>query len=339
MGERVCPRCNRKPDIPFIRGICARCYVEREIKLQQRVVVPHCPLCNRYMLSGRWSQYSMKEVLKSVALKLQRELERLFRGYDVYIKLDVDDGGEFTAVISDSHSSFRWRPDALLEVKHQICPDCSRKIVGHHAAIIQVRGIGGPLSRSEKESILELLDRLPQKVKGSIVEVKEVKEGIDIKVSEHSTARSIASRILAECPGTLKESYKLISRSGGEKKTRLNLSVRVSKPVKKKALVEYQGELAIAEWKAGGRVELQLIPSNKRILLDARESVSRIREYTGELEEVEIIGVSTDRVFFIKRGELEYDEVDLKSVIGAPEKGKKAFVVIVGGRRLLAILD
>ncbi|MEM1619666.1 MAG: NMD3-related protein [Fervidicoccaceae archaeon] len=227
--RHACPSCGLKRDgTPFIEGICFKCFLEKKLTLDWRIEVRICRSCGRLRLSGEWVAGGRENLELAVANAVSFKLAKALRVYGAVVstRLESPSAAAIRACIDEE--CYSWTQHIEIDLRRTLCEDCFKRLSGAHDAIVQVRGVGGPLSTREIRRIRELLASLPRELASSIVEVEEVRGGIDVKVLGHSNARSIASWVLSRLGGSSKETHKLAAPKGGRRRSKLTISLRVA---------------------------------------------------------------------------------------------------------------
>ncbi|GAB6148159.1 NMD3-related protein [Stetteria hydrogenophila] len=239
---RRCPRCGRE-GVEFIGPLCVDCY--REVyglaRLPKRVDYVYCASCGAYKLQGAWQQPAggpEEALVDYLTLLLTRRLRptehvdeawiegveplQPFRGPGIY-RARVRVGARAGGVVAYD--------DVVVEVnaKPSLCPLCTAKATERgYEAIVQIRSSEGRLSKGLKRSVEAFLSRLKGKLGDAVVKVDERREGIDLYVYDHASARMIASKLRAAFMGKTVETYKLVGRKpDGSRRGRLTISVRL----------------------------------------------------------------------------------------------------------------
>jgi len=242
---RVCPVCGRtSEEVPFIGNLCRDCYVERVgiARIPRAIRFVYCQYCGSYKYQGGWNRGlgSIEETLIEYAhIVLNKRLkptsgiaeawiedlrlERPFRGPGIYRLL--------VKVAGRSHEGVEASQDLVVEVKADasVCPRCTARITKRgYEAVVQVRGSSGRLGERFRLEVKDFIERLEEGLRDSIIKTEEGREGIDLYVADHASARIIASKIKAAFMGKTIDTYKLVGRRpDGRRKGRLTVSVRI----------------------------------------------------------------------------------------------------------------
>jgi nonsense-mediated mRNA decay protein 3 len=297
---RRCPRCGRE-DVDFVGPLCRDCY--REVyglaRLPGRVDYVYCGVCGSYKLQGGWNQptggpeESLHEYLTLLLTQKIRPTEHVEEAWVEGVELLQPFHGtglhQVKVKVGARASGSTIYDEVVIEVnaKPGVCPLCTAKATARgYEAIVQVRSSEGRLSPELKRSIESFLRRLDKRLSDAVVKVEERKEGIDLFVYDHASARMIASKIRSAFMGKSVETYKLIGRKpDGSRKGRLTVAVRIP-DIQPGELVEVGGRptLYLARARGGGLfVDLK---TGREVLISADELWERGFRKLGEPAEV-----------------------------------------------------
>jgi len=242
---RVCPVCGRTSDeVPFIGGLCRDCYVERigVAVVPRRIRFVYCQYCGSYKYQGGWNRglgtveetlLEYAHIVLSKRLKPTREiveawiedirLDRPFTGPGLYRLL--------VRLVGRSREGVEARQEVVVEVRADasVCPACTARITKRgYEAIVQIRGSTGRLGERYRREVRGFLEGLDPHLREAIVKTEEGRDGIDLYVLDHTSARVIASKVRAAFMGRTIDPYKLIGRRpDGKRRGRLTVSVRI----------------------------------------------------------------------------------------------------------------
>ncbi len=332
-----CSRCGKGNPPILIENLCLNCFLETKVEYQRNISLPVCQFCGKVRVFGSWKNVTEEKITEHVLNEIDKDARRIFGRYGVSVFSQVNNKGEIIVVLSSEYGLDEWKPNVTVSMKYSICPECSRKITGHHEALIQFRSHRGVLSERERREIKKELEKLPVELRSSLIEIKDVREGIDVKVYEHSSARSIANIITQKLPSEIKETFKLISARGGKKKTKLTISVRLYEKVTDK-IMEYDEKPVIVNFDGRGKAFILDLKTGKKTTMPHREALNKLRPYRGSVEEIEIIGVTSREVHVIRlSGEYSFEKISLEHVYGEPHKGKKGYLLEIDNTYYLVV--
>lgn len=319
-----CPICGREksPSLPFIEGICIECYLKKNPLKPIKLEIKRCRQCGAVFLRGKWEPFNQQKLVEYMSKEAERELRKRFRAYGFEIAV-TEFEGRFTAHLFGKEGSFSFPIDVLLEEERSICPNCLAKRSGYYEAKIQVRG-EGKIDRKTFEEVMEVISSLPYELREAIVSIDELREGFDINIRDKAEAKLIASAVVNKLGGTTKLTYKLISERGGEKRTRLSISVRLPH-FKNGELIEFEGEPALVIKKKGEDARILILSRRKEIRL-SRIEMEALKPFTGTAKSVTVEAVLPEKVIVMDE-EYSTEEVPASNVFGEPVE-KKSFVLI-----------
>ncbi len=243
--DRVCPVCGRSSrEVPFVGGLCRDCYIEHVgvARLPPALRFVYCKYCGAYRYQGGWNQglgdpgetlVEYAHLVLSKKLKPTRSvseawieevrLDRPFHGPGIYRLLVRVAGRSVEGVPLTQELVVEARAEAA------VCPACTARLTERgYEAIVQIRGSEGRLGGRLRGEVEGFLGRLDPRLRDAIVKVDEVREGIDLYVLDHASARMIAGKIRAAFMGRTVDTYKLVGRRpDGKRRGRLTISVRI----------------------------------------------------------------------------------------------------------------
>jgi len=332
-----CSRCGKNNPPILIENICLNCFLETKVEYHRIISLPVCQFCGKVKVFGSWKNVTEEKITEHVLNEIDKDARRIFSRYGVSVFSQLNNKGEIVVVLSSEHGLDEWRPNVAVSMNYSICPECSRKITGYHEALIQFRSHKGLLPEKERREIKKELEKLPSELRSSLIEIKDVREGIDVKVYEHSSARSIANIITRKLPSEIKETFKLISAKGGKKKTKLTISVRLYEKIADK-IMEYEEKPVIVNFDGRGKAVILDLKTGKKTTMPHREALNKLRPYRGFIEEVEIIGVTSREVHVIRlSGEYSFEKISLDHVYGEARKGRKGYLLDVDNTYYLVV--
>ncbi len=254
MKERYCIRCGRRVEEnePLINGLCPECYVKYHgvFATTPLLRITICPSCGSWYHRGEWNTpLPLEEVIRKILL---RESHKLFNREVSLVDAEIISG---IYKVNEAQHGARIRLHLLLgesypitlekEIKlvieHKLCPRCLSIAGKSHKALVQVRSTRGYLSDEEKDLVMKALSE-PGIVE-EVVEVKEDKHGLDIKMLSSVAARRLTTIISRETGAKITESFKptRYQPDKGSWTGITTLSVRLP-DIRKGDLVEADGE-------------------------------------------------------------------------------------------------
>lgn len=289
-GMRLrCIRCGREVEALVEGRLCPQCYLEVYGlgEPPRRIDVTICPRCGAYRYRGEWydpGDESLEDLVAEIFAAEFRPSPATKRYWVRGVELGRDNyQGVYATVtvegeLEGAPGTYTQEYIVPVRVVHQLCPRCLRKASGAPKAIVQVRSTAKRLTESDRERVDMVIRSLGRSIEDSIIGVDELREGIDIKLTDNEAARTLASKLKTMLGARITESYKVIGReSNGRPKTRLTLSARLP-PFHEGSLVDYHGALARVERIAGGRVFIRPLGQDKTRRITVDEAWRSLRE-------------------------------------------------------------
>lgn len=347
IGIRKCPRCGReiRGRMSF-NGLCADCFLDDmslEKTLARSLEVKYCPYCGRIKLEHTWKYYSNEELIRYITRKLGKAIEKRLSPHGVGVsQLKASMSlNEFHVTLDVEMEKEGERLDKRLVipgiVKKEVCPECIKRKIGYHLAVVQVRFVGDEYAGEGEKKIQAILNSLPEKIAQSIVEVDQVRQGLDIKLLNHSSARALASRISHLFTSTMSMSHKLIRDKGGDRITRLTISLKLESGERKWSLGEYMGKTVVYRKTADGKFQVRTLEKNgftEIILTDVQSKM--IRPFRETTRNVSVVSESKEHVFVIDIPEYtNFYKIPKRRVLGTVSRGEEAVLVSSGGEEYL----
>ncbi len=346
----MCIRCGREVDTLVDGRLCPSCYLEvyglGEAPKELRITV--CPRCGSYRYQGTWypSPGGIEDV---VALLLQARF-RPSEHVEYYrvesVEIDEETGeaiatvaGRLRGVPGEQHVRYRVR----LLVSRQLCPSCFRRASGAPTAIVQIRGSSGRLGEDEREAVEDVIAGLGEAIQEAMLDVEEVKEGLDIKMLDQNAARTLASKLRSALAASVKETHKVVGqRSDGRRISRITLSVRLPF-FTVGSIVGYRDSLAVVEDIGRGQVLVRRLGAERLHRLRVEDAWRLLEKPRYEDEkDVMITAVEPGWIHVQEMsGAYEYLELPRSSIVveGEAVEGKNARLVVYRGKYYLIVRD
>ncbi len=239
---RFCIKCGKLEDEnnPLIDNLCSKCFLEERklVNVPEVIRVAICKRCLAYNAKGKWIRPASRDFLEvlqeAVTMELFNKIETKMHGVKVSFEPLIPQYREAYIKVNASlllnHVELKQQYTVKIEVDQVYCPRCLRVVTGRHRATIQIRGDQG-LTRKAFTKVYGFLREAANKmgnIEENIVEVEGVRGGIDIKVSDFSTARRIAEYLRSKLGAHVKESFKGISQDReGRRRAELTVSIRL----------------------------------------------------------------------------------------------------------------
>ncbi|MET1159845.1 MAG: 60S ribosomal export protein NMD3 [Thermoprotei archaeon] len=256
---RYCVVCGRRVnDEEYIRELsyCIDCYLKNRGLFKEKPVleITICPKCGSWLFGSEWQKpLSLEEVIRRVLLSVndkyvdtrfitildaevvERPIKVYKNRYSVRVKL---------LVVFNNNIHREVIENIEFVLNKRVCPRDIARAGKIHKALIQVRSERGGLSDSEKKTIMDILSE--PGVAEEVVEIKENKYGLDIKVYSVNIAKKIAHEVVKITGAKIIESFKptRYDPRKGRWKGITTISIRLPS-ISVGDLVLYKGEPAI----------------------------------------------------------------------------------------------
>ncbi|MCD6428624.1 MAG: hypothetical protein J7L12_03300 [Desulfurococcales archaeon] len=276
MGRRFCVRCGSEegPGNPIIDGLCPKCFVNERsiIKLPNTIKITICPVCGSVYYKGSWIRLAgdLSDVLEYLINNyyLTSGRNSVYSGFtDVSVKvINIDEGKAYLSVKGTYKGTEISHEYAVnMRVDKRLCPRCTKVRGRHFEAIVQIRS-EVPIRPEVVERISLVLSRM-KGLEENIVEVKEYRDGVDIKLLSQSVARHLANILKREFAAKIIQTWKDSGYVSGKKHSKLTISVRVP-GLLEGDIVEVDDVLAVVTSVKQGRVVLRRLDNGGQLRLD-----------------------------------------------------------------------
>lgn len=328
-----------------------RCFLKERASLEEllktdAIEIDYCGFCGRVKVGTIWRLLKENEFLELISNKYKKILDKIITRYGLRIenfiieKFTDKNEAEAKLVLAKANMSEELIITVKPIIREVICPYCAKRKTGGHSAIIQIRS--AELDLSDVEKLLEkAISKLPERVVQAIVEIEPLGEGLDVKTIDQSSARIIAGKIASLTPSEMGESYKLISVKGGEKITRLTISLRLYSNNKRKwALGEYGNSIVLYRIDSGKEIKIIELGSAPRKTTLPPAFQDKIKPFRGSTKNVVVISKTPTTVFVM--GEEDYSfftEIPVENIVGEPKPGSKALYISAVKNDFLVMKD
>ncbi len=304
--RRFCVKCGAPdtPENPVIGHLCLRCLVGEKslakVKHEPHIVV--CPICGSYLVENTWVKgYDDPE--ETIAMLAERIIENEIVPLEPAESVEVREvqverrrGGKYFAKVlvglSIKGREVEQTIIVPLNVEKRPCPKCLMKSGKDYDAVLQIRSERGSVTEEELRQAGELFAKV-----GSgedIVELVDVKEGLDVLLTSKEIARRAASLMRYELGAKILESQSVVGMTrSGKIRTRLTISIRLP-DVREGEPILVRGEPGIFMGFSKGKFDVYLVPSDKSLKLDVDEwwdmrkkgTIQYLREMYSEVGEI-----------------------------------------------------
>ena len=351
---RFCAKCGRpySEGVVFVGNLCIRCYLEenRVLDVPSEVEVQLCKNCFSYRIKGRWlkplTYGSPEEIVKEALAKVIEDKVRIREvhgssgkikvTYNVEMPLEIHSTQfpiTIVAKVEAGREVYEQRYPVVAKVTFTLCPNCLMRVSKTYKAIVQVRSARDRIDRMDRRKINRILREIDPY---NIIDVEEVREGLNIKVSDATTARILASKIRNEMGATVSESFEHVRRNReGKRTSKLVIVVRLPK-FRENDLVMFRNDMFRIVKISGFRVVLRNERNNAKTTVSAEAlwdgRISGIPETT-VYKKYLVIG-RNDRVVYVVDASENYEvkEIPLGYVSENVKPGDELKVAIINGK-------
>lgn len=212
-----CFVCGARPAV--IDGWCAEDWnaAHALVKLPPKLELTVCSRCGRAKIAGKWQTWDTKTFLREKA-KISGRLD----AFDVIER----DGKYVVRMVGLVERGLKPKIEehtVIIRFNKVVCPDCSRAAGGYYEAVLQLRGKipEGAMRFFEREAA-----KISVKDPRAFYSIKELKEGIDIRIGSTSAANKLAELLKRKYGAEIKKSYQLVGRRDSRNVYRTIISVR-----------------------------------------------------------------------------------------------------------------
>ena len=351
---RFCAKCGKpyNKGVVFVGNLCIQCYLEenRVLDVPSEVEVQLCKNCFSYRIKGRWLKPLMygspDEIVKEALAKViedkigVREIRGSLRNIQVTYSVEMPSEIHSTrfpitivAKIKAGREVYEQRYPVIAKVAFTLCPVCLMRVSKTYRAIVQVRSVRDRIDRVDRRKIDKILREIDPY---SIIGVEEVKEGLNIKVSDATTARIIASKIRNEMGATISESFEHVRRDReGKRTSKLVIVVRLPR-FRENDLVIFRNDIFRIVKISGFKVVLRNERNNTKTAVSAEAlwdgRISSIPETT-IYKKYLVIGRDDRVVYAVDSSEnYEVKEIPLGYISENVKPGDELKVAIINGK-------
>ncbi|MGC9209994.1 MAG: NMD3-related protein [Acidilobus sp.] len=344
MPEKICPMCGRSSrEVPFIGNLCKDCFVKRYgvAVAPQSLDFTYCPSCFAHRDRGRWSspyddvRASLTDYILSQLTPRVRPVQPLEEVAITDVKLGEGDPPRTAFVtVEGRYGDVRVSSTLVITITPHavLCPVCaSRKTGGGYTAVAQIRSYPRPLE--EDQQTLGQVKRLIGSIGDEVVKVEEVKEGIDVYLRDHSSARSLAARLRAETGARVIETFK-----GTRARSRLYVSIRIPTIRPGDVIDVDRRPLFYLTSTPRGFLFIDLATGGKKVMTPDELWASDFKLYEGpDVRRAMLLSRAGGKyVFFWDGGSVEVPEKDVVILTEEVAEGQE-FLVYLSSRKLYVI--
>jgi nonsense-mediated mRNA decay protein 3 len=308
---RFCVRCGaeEREDFPIIDGLCPKCFIkERKIvDLPSKIEVTICPSCGSTLLKGKWVYISdsIEETVETVINDVFIKRANTYPGFEK-VSIRVKELRETTArlIITGFYKGAPVSQEVLINVliKRRLCPRCMKIKSGHFEAELQIRTMAPLRGRWSKRFVSDVQNM--KRLQESVVDVKEVKNGVDVKVLDQKTAMKLANYLKKVFGAKVVTTWKDAGYKSGRKHSKLTISIRLPGLIEGD-VINLGNRLAIVTAFYGSKMIVRFLDTGEEATVSLQKAWSEglryltKKEYTFKENEFHILVVSLGGVVYI----------------------------------------
>ena len=279
MTRRFCIKCGKQvgEDEPLINGMCPQCFLKYKGIFTSRPVLEIiiCPRCGSWRYRGEWHRHlSLLEVIRRVLIRESyRFLDKRIELVDATILAEPYKINEAQhavkaklSVLLEKTYPVEVEEEIILVINKTVCPRCIAVAGKVHKALVQIRSARGYLDDNDKRLINKALG--DHGVISEIVEIKENKHGLDVKLLSPMAAKRLSSLLNRIAGAKVTESFKPThyNPDKGRWDGIITLSVRLP-DIEEDDLVEVDGKPAVVRKKDSRGMIVEMLDDGTRHLV------------------------------------------------------------------------
>ncbi|MEM0031755.1 MAG: 60S ribosomal export protein NMD3 [Desulfurococcaceae archaeon] len=182
----------------LIRGYCLDCF-RKNINIFKNIPelkITICPICGSWLYRGDWwPPASEPEILEALInhevqnniIEGAKLLETYVNDWKYIDSRTISASAELEVNIDEK--PLAYTREFTAKINYQKCPRCTARAVGKHSYLVQIRFTSRNYPPNLSHEVLGMV--LSGVQRDSIVNIKELPEGIDIELDDGTTARRI----------------------------------------------------------------------------------------------------------------------------------------------------
>ena len=287
---RFCVRCGaeEKEGFPIIDGLCPRCFVkERKIvELPHKIEVTLCPSCGSTLIRGKWVfiSDSVEEVVETIINEVFIKRANTYPGFEG-VSAEVKELTDTTAhiIVTGSYKGALVSQEMLINVlvKKRLCPRCMKIKSGHFEAEMQIRTMA-PLRGEWSRRFVSDVQGM-RRLQESVVDVKEVKNGVDVKVLDQRAAMKLANYLKRVFGARVVSTWKDAGYRSGKKHSKLTVSVKLPGLIEGD-VIELGGRLAVVIAFYGSKMVVRYLDTGEEATIGLQRAWTEGLRYLTEKE-------------------------------------------------------
>lgn len=314
---RFCIKCGREFEDRFIvkeYGLCIDCFIESRGIFREKPVVniTYCPKCGSILVGNKWTNPSELNVIKKhIERELKKRLDPNVVLIDVGVRVEsIYTEGPVVTPIKFSINGYEKTINYGLNINssRRMCPKCFSQKVGSFKVLIQFRAEDGDIEREELNVIKNILSE--PDLAEEIVEVKEDKNGLDVKLSSLNAARRVVKKLNKIINVKVIETFKS-KKYNAQKGIWLGetvISIRLPK-IKPNVIVDYGGRVGLIKEVKPNEIVIEDLSDGSIFKVSSESYWKGDIRILGDLKdyrEMRIIGYDSSTVYLLndKTGEI-----------------------------------
>jgi nonsense-mediated mRNA decay protein 3 len=279
----------------LIRGMCPECFVKytRIFKSDPQIEVVTCPKCGSWLIRGEWHPHlDIDEVLELVLMsELKKYLES---GVDLTSALIISHEAEspnklilttlLELVVDNKKVTYNAKVKA--NIRYRTCPACIARSSGKYKYTIQIR-----FTKDFQRKLLEeVRNAILTEAEGRVLNVKEVREGLDVELDDAATARKLLDVLARYYSAKITSSFKQTGYDPHRGKPVGSVVYSARIPVfLENDIVIYRGRIALVKAVNRGRVVLWIPDLDKYESAEVKNYWSGVLKYPKRVEYEEYV--------------------------------------------------
>ncbi|MEM4717161.1 MAG: NMD3-related protein [Desulfurococcaceae archaeon] len=211
-----CIRCGKEmPRSELIRGYCPDCFIKyvNVFKKTPDYKLVKCPVCSSWYHKGEWYPLTLdidavEHVIRSELVKYLIDGVKLedmeIDSYNYIDQSNIKVRIKLALVVDEKPVSLSQ--EYSVRVEYNKCPKCVSRTIGKYTHLVQVRFTSRNYPRAIINDILSLLSLNIHRE--SIVDIKELEEGVDIELDDATTTRKIIESLSKNYSAKITSSFK-----------------------------------------------------------------------------------------------------------------------------------
>ncbi|HEX2022966.1 MAG TPA: NMD3-related protein [Candidatus Thermoplasmatota archaeon] len=251
-----CVECGKETEEELRGGVCASCYVERNVlaSVRDHVDVEVCVHCHARRRGEQWlAGHADLAPIVDEAVREAVQLAKAVERPRLQVDVRPEDERNFTVRIDVAGVAdgvpFGTALATRSRVKNATCLRCSRIQGGYYEAVVQIRASKRAIEGEEMRQIKRKASRFIERVVSEgdrnafVLRDEEIDRGLDVYMGTTNSGRMLAKLLATEHGGKVSEHAKVVGQKDGLDLVRMTFAVR---------LPEYKaGDVVVLDGKPG----------------------------------------------------------------------------------------